>query len=126
MNETAALKCYECAVKADGQMDLILSILGKLHTIRSNGDLGEREIGNAREVALIALSEALKETKMALNSTKEGRFENIAEGLGRAIRLVERDRYYEAGDVVAELASDRAAISHQAIQKMFNRTQSLW
>jgi hypothetical protein len=126
MNETAALKCYECAVKADAQMALILSILVKLHTLRSDGDLREPEIGNAREVALTALSKAMNETKMALHSTKEGRFGNIAKGLGRAIRLVERDKYYEAGDVVARLASDHAAISDQALQKMFKRTQALW
>lgn len=126
MKDMAALKCYECAVKAEGQMALILSILVKLHTLRSRSNQREQEIGNAREVALTALSEVLNETTMALNSTKEGRFGNIAEGLGSAIRHVERDEYCEAGDVVAKLASDHAAISNQALQKMFNRTQALW
>ena len=52
MNDENALKCYECAVKADGQLDLILSMLAKLHALRSHENFMEKEIHSARQVVI--------------------------------------------------------------------------
>lgn len=126
MNDENALKCYECAVKADGQLDLILSMLAKLHALRSHENFMEKEIHSARQVVIIAMSKALNESKLALNHTKDERFGNIAIGLGNAISLVERDELYKAGDILIKLASDHTSISNHAISKFFKKTQYIW
>ncbi|NYT05033.1 MAG: hypothetical protein GKC04_01475 [Methanomicrobiales archaeon] len=119
-----ALMCYEYAVKADGQLDLILSMLAKLHSLRSRDDM--RDIRYARDIAVTALSEVLNEAQAALRSTHEDRFEKVVQGVGRAITLVERNEFYEAGNVLTRLASDNSAITTRALDRIFKRTERIF
>ena len=119
MNEENALKCYECAVKTDGQIDIILSLLAKLHLLKSGNPRTSSGYEAASQVVIIGMSSVLNEARNALAITHEEQFQNIINGLDSAIILAKKGEFYDAGETLTRLASDPDAISNRALRKLF-------
>lgn len=121
MDEEEALRCFECAAKTDGQLDLLLGLLGKLHILKSRGELMTGNCDCVRNVVITGMSTTLNEVKLAFSSTNEKNFNEIAAGLTNAISLVQKNEYYEAGNLLTTLVSDHVAISHRAAEMLRSR-----
>lgn len=119
MNEENALKCYECAVKTDGQIDMILGQIAKLHLMKSGRPPPMAGKDDAAEIVITGMSSVLHEVRNALTITHEEQFQNIINGLDTAIMLAKKGEYYDAGQRLTKLASDPDAISSRALRKLF-------
>jgi hypothetical protein len=119
MKEEIALKCYECAVKTDGQIDMILGLIAKLHLLKSEKRQTMTPDDAASEIVITGMSSVLNEVRNALAITHEEQFENIINGLDSAIILAKKGEYYDAGQRLTKLASDPDAISNRALRKLF-------
>jgi hypothetical protein len=121
MNEEEALRCFECAAKTDGQLDLLLGLLGKLHVLKSRGELMSGNCDCVRHVVITGMSTTLNEVKLAFNSTSDKNFNDIAKGLTSAIGLVQQNQFYEAGNLLTTLVPDQVAITHRAVEMLRSR-----
>jgi hypothetical protein len=121
MDEEEALRCFECAAKTDGQLDLLLGLLGKLHILKSRGELLTGNCECVRNVVITGMSTTLNEVKLAFSSTNDKNFNEIAAGLTRAISLVQKNEYYEAGNLLTTLVPEHTAISHRAAEMLRSR-----
>jgi hypothetical protein len=119
MNDKNALKCYECAVKTDGQIDMILGQIAKLHLLKTDREQTNSGYDDASEIVITGMASVLNETRDALEMTHEEQFQNIINGLDSAIMLAKRGEYYDAGQRLAKLASDPDAISNRALRRLF-------
>ncbi len=113
MNENV-LKSYEWTAKANGQIDLILSIIAKIHTSYVLEYHEGTEINGARRVVLTALQAARNDTELALISTHDESYREMIKGFGDAIGLVERNEFYEAGRVLIRLSAQQSVQSERA------------
>jgi hypothetical protein len=123
MKEENALKCYEWAVKTDGQIDMILALIAKLHLLRSGGQRTASGDDAASEILITGMSSVLNEARNALAITHEEQFQNIINGLDSAIILAKKGEYYDAGQRLTKLASDPDAISSRALRKLLPEMQ---
>jgi hypothetical protein len=119
MKEENALKCYEWAVKTDGQIDMILGLIAKLHLLKSGKQQTAAGNDDAAEIVITGMASVLNEARNALTITHEEQFQNIINGLDSAIILAKKGEYYDAGQSLTKLASDPDAISSRALRKLF-------
>lgn len=114
MEGYTALECYASAIKVDGQLDLLLSLLAQISSLCKNGELQEDVRDGIRKIILTCLDLVRNETKNALQNTKQREFQSIMNNIDDAISLAEKDEYSAAGTILAVLTLDPHLLVNRA------------
>jgi hypothetical protein len=112
------LSCCVYALRAEGQLDLILALLAELSYAKHSGDLNREEISGASKVTLIGMKLMKNQVKKALENSNQKEFETIVKCLDKAITYTERNEFYAAGDTLAKLAAEPGFIVQRALKTL--------
>ena len=116
MTEThTAMESLTFAIKVDGQVDLLLSLLAKLSCLKK--PVPEMREG-MRTMMVTGLELVRNETEVALRKTNMEEFANIRTLLERAIKLAQNDEFYAAGDLLTSCATHPQRVMQRAMNSI--------
>ncbi|MDT8358081.1 MAG: hypothetical protein RQ758_06210 [Methanomicrobiaceae archaeon] len=115
MEHQGPMDSLSSAIKVDGQVDLLISLLAKLSSLeRPAPELRE----SMRTIMVTGLELVRNETMAAFRRTNMEEFAHILSKLERAIMLAQDDKFYAAGDLLTSCATDPKLIMQRAMDSI--------
>lgn len=115
METHTAMESLSSAIKVDGQVDLLLSLLAKLSCLEKPAPEMRESM---RTIMVTGLELVRNETHGAFRKTNMEEFAHILTLLERAITLAQNDEFYAAGDLLTSCATHPQLIMRCALDSI--------
>ena len=110
-----AMESLSFAIKVDGQLDLLLSLLAKLSCLKKPAPEMRKSM---RTIMVTCLELVRNETNVAFRKTNMEEFAHILTLLERAITLAQNDEFYAAGDLLTSCATHPQLVMQRAMNSI--------